>query len=199
MGNGTRGIDAARQSSSLVFCLLPPGNLTTVFLPRLWDLQSFVIWFLCWEQNVFKSGADTKQCPLKAETSSYLMMNLPFISNLKFPSLFCLLVFVYTCTPRPKVVPSIMHLFLRVIWIVHIILYLMWGQNRQNKNRSWQMGKELCCSTRCAPVCARLQQEERLIFMIMNVYQFHLCSCISFWISISVKNAQCSWVCPPSV
>lgn len=114
----------------------------------------------------------------------------PFISNLKFPSLFCLLKFVYTCTPRPKVVPSIMHLFLRVIWIVHFILYLMWGPNGQNKNHSWQMGKELCCSTRCAPVCARLQQEERLIFMIMNVYQFHLCSCISCWISISVKNAQ---------
>lgn len=44
----------------------------------------------------------------------------------------------------------------------------------------------------CAPVCAHLQQEEWLIFMIINIYQFPLFSCTRCWTWISVKKAQCS-------
>lgn len=62
------------------------------------------------------------------------------------------------------------------------------------------MERELCSITRCAPVCARLQQRERLIFMIMNICQFHLFSCISCRISICVKKARSVlWVCFSSV
>lgn len=44
----------------------------------------------------------------------------------------------------------------------------------------------------CAPVCAQLQQEEWLIFMIINIYQFHLFFCTRYWTWISVRKAQCS-------
>lgn len=49
-----------------------------------------------------------------------------------------------------------------------------------------------CCITMCAPVCVQLQQEGWLIFMIINIYQFHLFSCTRCWTWISVKKAQCS-------